>query len=125
MAYSFQKFEYPLCIYGKTCVKMTTLKKTKKIVFKTNYCLMQVKSIAEYFKGSILQGEHSSILLTFIKLSVVIKICVLSIFEWQFDTSFTVQAELGTCSGSMAGHCVVVLSKILYPQHLVWENIQT
>ena len=38
---------------------------------------MQVKSIAECSKG-----EHSVILLTFIKLPFVIKIFVLSIFEW-------------------------------------------
>ena len=37
----------------------------------------------------ILQEEHSSILLTFIKLSFVIKIFVLSIFEWLFYTGFT------------------------------------
>ena len=43
------------------------------MVFKTNYCLMQVK-----------------ILLTFIKLPFVIKIFVLSIFEWSFYTGFTV-----------------------------------
>ena len=34
---------------------MATLKKTQKLVFKTNYRLMQVKSIAECSKGSILQ----------------------------------------------------------------------
>ena len=43
---------------------------------------MQVKSIAE--------GEHSAILLSFIKLSFVIMIIVLSIFEWPFYTGFTV-----------------------------------
>ena len=43
---------------------------------------MQVKS-----KG---QGEHSEILSTFIKLSFVIKIFVLSIFEWLLKTGFTV-----------------------------------
>ena len=48
--------------------------------FKTNYCLMQVKSIA----------ECSAILLTFIKLPFVIKIFVLSIFEWPLKTGFTV-----------------------------------
>ena len=36
------------------------------------------------------QGEHSAILLTFIKLPFVIYICVLSIFEWPFKTGFTV-----------------------------------
>ena len=34
--------------------------------------------------------EHSAILSTFIKLALVIKIFVLSIFEWPFYTGFTV-----------------------------------
>ena len=38
----------------------------------------------------MLQGEHSVILLTFIKLLLVIKIFVLSNFEWRFNTGFTV-----------------------------------
>ena len=38
----------------------------------------------------MLQGEHSAILLTFIKLPFVIKIFVLSIFEWPLYTGFTV-----------------------------------
>ena len=38
----------------------------------------------------MLQGEHSAILLTFIKLPFVIKIFVLSIFEWPLKTGFTV-----------------------------------
>ena len=44
---------------------------------------MQVKSIGECSK-------HSAILLTFIKQPFVIKIFVLSIFEWLFYTGFTV-----------------------------------
>ena len=56
--------------------------KDHKLVFKTNYRLMQVESIGEW--------EHSSILLTFIKLPFVIKTFVLSIFEWPFYTDFTV-----------------------------------
>ena len=40
--------------YSKTCVKRH-YKKDKKMVFKTDYCLMQVKSIAECSKWSILQ----------------------------------------------------------------------
>ena len=63
----------PVSEYSKTA----TLKKDQKIVFKTNYRLMQVKSICR-------------ILLTFIKLRFVIKIFVLSIFEWPFYTGFTV-----------------------------------
>ena len=38
----------------------------------------------------MLQGEHSVVLLTFIKLSIAIKIIVLYIFEWQFYTGFAV-----------------------------------
>ena len=40
----------------------------------------------------MLRGEHSEILLTFIKLPFVIEIFVLSIFdfEWPFYTGFTV-----------------------------------
>ena len=38
----------------------------------------------------MLQGEHSAILLTVIKLPFVIKIFVLSIFECLFYTGFTV-----------------------------------
>ena len=37
-----------------------------------------------------IQREHSAILSTFIKLQVVIKIFVLSIFEWPFYSGFTV-----------------------------------
>ena len=38
----------------------------------------------------MLQGEHSSILSTFNKIPLVIKIFVLSIFEWKFYVGFTV-----------------------------------
>ena len=58
-------------------------KKHQKLVFKTNYCLMQVKSIAECSKDS-------AILSTFIKLPFVIKIFILSSFEWPLKTGFTV-----------------------------------
>ena len=43
----------------------------------------------------MLQGEHSAILSTFIKLLFVIKIFVLSIFEWPFYTGFTVLLSSG------------------------------
>ena len=65
--------------------RVATQKKDLNLVFKTDYRLMQVKSIAE--------GEHSAILLTFIKLPSVIKIVVLSIFEWLLKTNFTVNAQ--------------------------------
>ena len=53
------------------------------IHFKNEFRLMQVKNIAECC-------EHSSILSTFIVLPFVIKIFVLSIFEWPLRTGFTV-----------------------------------
>ena len=55
-------------MYSKTCVKQQLFKKTAKLFIKTNYPLMQVKSIAECSNG-----EHSAILLIFIKLPFVIK----------------------------------------------------
>ena len=41
----------------------------------------------------MLQGEHSAILSTFIKLPFVIKTLVLSSFEWPFYTGFTVSSS--------------------------------
>ena len=38
----------------------------------------------------MLQGKHSAILSIFIKIPFVIKIFVLSVFEWPFYTGFTV-----------------------------------
>ena len=46
---------------------------------------MQVKNDCR-----MLPGEHSAILSTFMKLQFVIKIIVLSVFEWPFYTGFTV-----------------------------------
>ena len=54
--------------YSKTCVKRPPSKRPK-LGFKTNYCLMQVKSIAKCYHLSKF---------------------VLSIFEWPFYTGFTV-----------------------------------
>ena len=46
--------------YSRTCVKRL-LSKRPKLAFKTNYCLMQVKSISEWFKASILQSFRPSL----------------------------------------------------------------
>ena len=54
---------------------MAAKKEDQKLVFKTDYRIMRVKSIAECIL-------HSAILSTFIKLPSVIKTFVLSIFEW-------------------------------------------
>ena len=63
---------------------MTTKKEDQKLVFKTNYCLMQVKSIAECSKGNILQYLRPS-------LSYHLSLrLVLSSFEWPLKTGLTV-----------------------------------
>ena len=72
-------------VYSKTCLKRPLKKKTKlgfldrlSLNAGQKYCRM-------------LQGEHSAMLSAFIKLPFVIKIFVLSIFEWPLKTGFTVQ----------------------------------
>ena len=77
-------FEHKIVTFSKTCLKRQ-LSKRPKIGFQDqlslnvgqNYCRM-------------LQGEHSAILLTFIKLPFVIKTFILSIFEGPFYTGFSV-----------------------------------
>ena len=59
--------------------KMATLKTTKNRFVITNYRLMQLKRIAEC-------SEHPIILSSFINFLLVIKISVLSKFEWRFFT---------------------------------------
>ena len=55
----------------------------QKLVFNTDYRLIQVKGITECSK-------HSAILSTFIKLPYSIKTFVLSILKWSLKTGFTV-----------------------------------
>ena len=52
----------------------------------------------------MLQGEHSAILSTFIKLQFAFKTFVLSIFEWPLKTGFTVERFF-----KVLPHTVVVL----------------
>ena len=68
--------------YSKTCEKWPLSKRPKiqdqlSLNAGQKYCRM-------------LQGEHSAICSTFMKLPFVIKIFVLSVFEWPFDTGFIV-----------------------------------
>ena len=68
---------------SKTCVKRPFLKRQKN-GFQDQF---------SFNAGLVLQnaqGENSATLSTFIKLPFVIKIFVLSIFEWPFYTSLTV-----------------------------------
>ena len=73
-------------IYSKTCVKRPFSKRLK-IGFQDQYSL---NAGQKYYR--MVQGEHSVILLTCIKLPFVIKTFVLSIFEWPFYTGFTVMS---------------------------------
>ena len=70
--------------YSKTCLKRPQ-KRRPKIGFQDQLSLNAGRKYCR-----MLQGEHSAILLTFIKLPFVIKIFVLSIFEWPLKTGFTV-----------------------------------
>ena len=72
--------------YSKTCLKRP-LSKRPKIGFQDQLSLNAGQKYC-----NMLQGEHSAILLTFIMLPFVIKIFVLSIFEWTHKTGFTVIA---------------------------------
>ena len=75
-------------IYSKTCVKWPLSERPKiSLNAGQKHCRM-------------LQGEHSAILLTFIKLPFVIKNFILSIFEWPFYTDFTVQPFLNFIASS-------------------------
>ena len=71
-------------MYSKTCLKQP-LSKRSKIGFQDP---LSLNAGQKYCRMHPL--EHSAILSTFIKLSFVIKIIVLSIFEWPFYTGYTV-----------------------------------
>ena len=71
---------------------MATLKKTK------NWFQDQLSLNAGQKYCRVLQREHSAILLTFIYLPYVIKILILSIFEWLFFTCSTVPDNYSTLS---------------------------
>ena len=76
---------YRYCVqYSKTCVKRP-LSKRPKIGFQD-----RLSPIAGYRYCRMLQGEHSAILLTFIKLPFAIKTFILSVFKWLLKTGATV-----------------------------------
>ena len=70
--------------YSKNCVKQPLLKR-QRIGFQDHLLLNAGQKYCR-----MLQGEHSAIPLTFNMLAFVIKMFVLSIFEWPFYTGFTV-----------------------------------
>ena len=99
---------YRLLIYKCTVKPVLSghSKRRPKCVFKTDYRLMQVKSIAECSKG-----EHSAILLTFIKLSFAIRTFVLSIFE----TCYSVRSDFVTWYNIILKTCVRLISMRIIP----------
>ena len=80
----FLKFTWKLStVYSKTCVKWP-LSKRPQIGFQDQVWLNAGQKYCR-----MLQGEHSAMLSTFIKLPFIITIFVLSFFEWPY-TGFTV-----------------------------------
>ena len=82
--------------YSKTCFKGATQKEDQKLVFKTDYWLMQVKSIAECSKRAFC----NTLDLHYILLPFVFQTFVLSIFEWPLKTGFTELHFHGEFSGN-------------------------
>ena len=76
---------------SKTCVKRS-LSKRQKICFQGFQDQLLLNAGQMYCRMP--QREHSAILPTFIKLPVVIKTFVLSIFEWLFYIGLTVYQEM-------------------------------
>ena len=84
MTKSYMKIDDIHIIYSKTCVKRP-LSKRPKIGFQDHLLLNAGQKYCR-----MLQGEHFAVLLSFINLPFVIKIFVLSFFEWPFYTGYTV-----------------------------------
>ena len=84
--------------YSKTCVKRPLSKRPKNGV-QDQLSLNAGQKYCRMLQG--VQGEHSAILSTCIKLPFIIKIFVLSMFEWPFYTGFTVFAGLSLMLGQI------------------------
>ena len=95
--------------YSKTCVKRPPTKR-QKISFQDQ---LSLNAGQKYCK--MLQGEHSAILLTFIKLPFVIKVFVLYVFEWygaQWLSGRVLDSRPRGCGFEPhRRHCVVVLEQ--------------
>ena len=88
--HGWQKFYRTLIIYSRVkSVLSGHSKRTPKIGFQYQ---LSLNAGQKYCR--MLQGEHSAILPTFIKLPFVIKIFVLSIFEWPLKTGLIVPFTL-------------------------------
>ena len=83
---------YHLYQYSKICLKLP-LSKRQKIGVQDQLSLNAGQKFCR-----MLQGEHSAILSTFIKLPFSNKTFVLSILEWPLKTGFTVLLILTYCT---------------------------
>ena len=109
---------HEILVYSKTCVKLP-FSKRPKIGFQD-----QLSLIAGQKYCRMLQGEHSVILLTFIKLPIVIKIFVLSSFEWRFNAGFTVVSYLSATYHVQPNKRIVRLT--FYPLlKMVWNEMSS
>ena len=117
--------------YSKTCLKWPFKMKTKNLFQDRlslhegrRYCRMLHGSILQYFGSSLLQNAPSAILSIFIKLPFVIKIFVLSIFEWPFKTGFTAsKSVLGSFDAFLSS--ADFFSEIKQFQKILWEYHQS
>ena len=102
--------------YLSTCLKRSLKKKTR-IGFRDR---LSLNAGQKYCR--MLQGEHSAILSTFIKLPFIINFFVLSIFEWPLKTGFTVCTgiflSLWTCDQAQMN-----LGKLMHKSAKLGENV--
>ena len=92
MNFIFGKALLSLLFYTDNLYLFTTFSKFLFLLFPYFSVDGHLKACPLYCRMS--QREHSAIFLTFIKLPVVLKTFVLSIFEWSFYTGFTVICRL-------------------------------
>ena len=77
-------------------------------VFSLHVCFQYQSSLNEVQKYCrMLQGEHSAIISTFIKLPFVINIFVLPFYEWPLKTGFTVLRVYGYYKHVEAGNLLI------------------
>ena len=81
--------------------------KRRKLVFQDQISLNAGQKYCR-----MLQGEHSAILLTFIKLPFVIKIFVLAIFERPFYTEFTEHPNIVSVSSESSPETSLLVDAI-------------
>ena len=69
----------------------------------------------------MIQGDHTAILLTFIKQQLVIKIFVLSTFKWPFDIHCIADKDLFlnvTCSSQWYMSVILIMQYII----IIWQE---